>query len=98
MSATTAFRRKYGKYLPHQRFNVDQVPLPFINGMDETYEEVGAKRVAVNQNGPALAKRQATGKLASKLVCFLGVWGCVANVSYFDAQIPWPKFLIITVS
>ena len=39
------------KYLPHQRFNVDQVPLPFVNGMDETYEEVGAKRVAVNQNG-----------------------------------------------
>ena len=53
-SASAAFRSKYmyGKYLPHQRFNVDQVPLPFINGMDETYEEVGAKRVAVNQNGP----------------------------------------------
>ena len=62
-SASAAFRSKYGKYMPHQRFNVDQVPLPFINGMDETYEEVGAKRVAVNQNGPALAKRQATGKL-----------------------------------
>ena len=58
------------------------MPLPFINGMDETYEEVGAKRVAVNQNGPALAKRQATGKLVSKLVCFLGSGGV------------WPKFLI----
>ena len=97
-SASAAFRSKYGKYLPHQRFNVDQVPLPFINGMDETYEEVGAKRVAVNQNGPALTKRQATGKLVSKLVCFLGVWGCVAKVSYFDSQIPWPKFLIMSVS
>ena len=64
-SASAAFRSKYGKYLPHQRFNVDQVPLPFINGMDETYDEVGAKRVAVNQNGPALSKRQATGQ-----VCF----------------------------
>ena len=42
-SASAAVRSKYGKYLPHQRFNVDQVPLPFINGMDETYEEVGAK-------------------------------------------------------
>ena len=63
MSATPAFRRKYGKYLPHQRFNVDQVPLPFANGMNETYEEVGAKRVAVNQNGPSLAKRQATGQV-----------------------------------
>ena len=54
-SASAAFRSKYGKYLPHQRFNVDQVPLPFINGMDDTYEEVGAKRVAINQNGLALA-------------------------------------------
>ena len=53
MSAPPAFRRKYGKYLPHQRFNVDQVPLPFVNGMNETYEEVGAKRVAINGNGPA---------------------------------------------
>ena len=48
MSATPAFRRKWGKYLPHQRANVDQVPLPFVNGLEETYEEVGAKRVAIN--------------------------------------------------
>ena len=67
-SASAALRSKHGKYLPHQFFNVDQVPLPFINGMDETYEVVGAKRVAVNQNGPQLAKRQATGQ-----VCFRGV-------------------------
>ena len=53
---------------PYQRANVDQVPLPFVNGMDDTYEEVGAKRVAINQNGPQLAKRQATGQ-----VCFRGV-------------------------
>ena len=26
-----ALRRKYGKYLPHQRANVDQVPLPIVN-------------------------------------------------------------------
>ena len=25
--ATIALRKKYGKYLPHQRSNVDQVPL-----------------------------------------------------------------------
>ena len=60
MSATPAFRRKWGKYLPHQRANVDQVPLPFVNGLEETYEEVGAKRVAINSNGPALAKTMAT--------------------------------------
>ena len=67
MSATPAFRRKWGKYLPHQRANVDQVPLPFVNGLEETYEEVGAKRVAINGNGPALAKRMATGQEAGGL-------------------------------
>ena len=34
-----ALRRKYGKYLPHQRANVwanvDQVPLPFVNEYGE---------------------------------------------------------------
>ena len=54
-------RRKWGRFLPHQRANVDQVPLPFVNDMETTYEQVGEKRVAINQNGPALAKRQATG-------------------------------------
>ena len=63
-----AKRRKYGRYLPHQRGNVDQVPLPFVNDMDITYEMRGAKRVAINQLGPALSKRQATGQ-----VCFCGL-------------------------
>ena len=36
--------------------------------MDKTYEEKGAKRVAINQSGPSLSKRQATGQL-----CFRGV-------------------------
>ena len=56
-------RKKYGRYLPWQRGNVDQVPLPFVNDMDTTYEMTGAKRVSINQLGPALSKRQATGQL-----------------------------------
>ena len=48
-----ALRHKYGKYLSHQRANVDQVPLPFVNDIDSTYDEVGAKRVSINQLGPA---------------------------------------------
>ena len=35
---TAALRRKYGRYLPWQRLNVDQVPLPFVNDMDKKYE------------------------------------------------------------
>ena len=27
-------RRKWGRFLPHQRANVDQVPLPFVNDME----------------------------------------------------------------
>ena len=44
-SAAAAVRRKYGKYLPHQRANVDQVPLPLVNDMESTYQQVGEKRV-----------------------------------------------------
>ena len=51
--------------MPHQRANVDQVPLPFVNDMEETLAEKGADRVCINQNGPALGKRQATAQ-----VCF----------------------------
>ena len=51
--AILAQRAKYGKYLPHQRANVDQVPLPFVNDMETTYEEVGAKRICINQQGSA---------------------------------------------
>ena len=55
---------KWGKYLPFQRSNVDQVPLPFIVDMDYTLEEKGAKRVAINQLGPSLSKRQCTAQVA----------------------------------
>ena len=58
-------RLKFGKYLPFQRFNVDQVPMPFVYEMDYTYEAKGAKRVAINQLGPSLSKRQCTAQ-----VCF----------------------------
>ena len=56
-------KRKWGAYPPHRRANVDQIPLPFINGMDTTYEETGAKRVAINQLCPTLSKRMATGQV-----------------------------------
>ena len=55
--------KKYGRYPPWCRLNVDQVPLPFVNDMDVTYAERGSKRVNINQLGPSLGKRQATGQL-----------------------------------
>ena len=43
---TTAKRQKCGRFLTHQRANVDQVPLPFVNDMEDTLdEEKGADRV-----------------------------------------------------
>ena len=44
---TGAKRRKWGRFLPHQRANVDQVPLPFVNDMEDTLEEKGACSVTV---------------------------------------------------
>ena len=60
-SAARAARRKYGRYMPYQRANVDQVPLPFVNDMDTTYEQKGATRVAINQNGPTLVREWVVG-------------------------------------
>ena len=64
LDSVSAERHKFGRFLPWQRSNVDQVPLPFVNDMDTTYEMTGAKRVAINQLGPSLSKRQATGQVA----------------------------------
>ena len=47
---------KWGRFLPHQRANVDQVPLSFVNDMEETLapeKQKGADRVCINQNGLA---------------------------------------------
>ena len=58
-------RKKYGRYPPWCRLNVDQVPLPFVNDMEQTYADLGSTRVTINQLGPSLSKRQCTGQ-----VCF----------------------------
>ena len=46
--AMDALRAKYGKYLPHQRSNVDQVPLPFVNDMKK---RSGIRVRVVSENG-----------------------------------------------
>lgn len=51
---------KYGRWMPRNRHNVDQVPLPFVNEQDKTYETLGATQVWVSQPSAGLDKRQAT--------------------------------------
>ena len=34
---------KYGRWLPQNRYNVDQVPLPFVIDQDKTYEMKGSE-------------------------------------------------------
>jgi len=51
---------KYGRWMPRHRYNVDQVPLPFVNEQDKTYETLGATQVWVSQPSAGLDKRQAT--------------------------------------
>ena len=45
---------KWGRFLPKNRWNVDQVPLPFSCQPSETYEQKGADRVWVKQNQAGL--------------------------------------------
>ena len=51
---------KYGRWLPKNRYNVDQVPLPFVVDQDKTYDVTGNKQVWVSQPSTGLDKRQAT--------------------------------------
>ena len=44
--------------MPKQRFNVDQVPLPFVVEQDRTYDFSGSKQIWVSQPGSGLDKRQ----------------------------------------
>ena len=46
--------------MPRNRYNVDQVPVPFVNEQDKTYETLGATQVWVSQPSAGLDKRQAT--------------------------------------
>lgn len=48
---------KYGRWVPTNRSNVSQVPLPFVNEQDKTYDTLGAKQVWVSQPSSGLDKR-----------------------------------------
>ena len=56
----------YGRWLPKNRLNVDQVPLPFVVEQDQTYEFAGNKQVWISQPGSGLDNRQATLQLCIK--------------------------------
>ena len=48
---------KYGRFQLNERFNSDQVPLPFVNGQSETWAPKGSKRVSIAQPFSGLQKR-----------------------------------------
>ena len=52
--------RMYGRFQLNERFNSDQVPLPFVNGQSETWAPKGNKRVSIAQPFSGLEKRQCT--------------------------------------
>lgn len=51
---------KYGRWFSENRYNIDQVPLPFVIDQDKTYDITGTKQVWVSQPSTGLDKRQAT--------------------------------------
>jgi hypothetical protein len=69
-SNKSSYDRKWGRFVPSKRLNVDQVPLPFAINVTRTYEVPVPKeqrrhhRVWVNQPGSGLEKRQCTLQLA----------------------------------
>ena len=56
----TEFTTKWGRWKPERRFNVDQVPCPFIIDQDRTYDEKGSSSVWISQPGNGLDMRQFT--------------------------------------
>ncbi|KAK3245648.1 hypothetical protein CYMTET_44798 [Cymbomonas tetramitiformis] len=52
---------KWGRFTPAQRINVDQSPLGFISGLQDTYAEKGPREVWISTpSGSSLEKRQCT--------------------------------------
>ncbi|KAK3253591.1 hypothetical protein CYMTET_37166 [Cymbomonas tetramitiformis] len=52
---------KWGRFTPAQRINVDQSPLGFISGLQDTYTEKGSSEVWISTpSGSSLEKRQCT--------------------------------------
>ena len=51
---------KWGIWLPTNRYNVDQVPSPFVVDQDKAYADKGSKQVWVSQPASGLEKRQTT--------------------------------------
>lgn len=57
------YDKKWGRFLPNQRFNVDQSPLPFVVDVKRTYEQIEYKhseKIWIAQPGSGLDKRQCT--------------------------------------
>ena len=64
------YDKKWGRYLPLQRFNVDQSPLPFARDTTKTYEQID-KRSKENRNKKVWTSQPNTGD--SKRFCTLNV-------------------------
>ena len=64
MGRNDKYDDKWGRFLPNQRFNVDQSPLPFVMQMNRTYEHFDedqrTTKVWIAQPGAGLEKRQCT--------------------------------------
>ena len=65
MGSNDDYHCKWGRFLPKQRFNVDQSSLPFAIDVKKTYEQIipgdkdnGYKKVWVSQPYSGVDKRQ----------------------------------------
>ena len=72
-AANPNYDAKWGSYLPIDRFNVDQSPLPFARDTSTTYEQIG-KRKKENRNQKVLPIQPKQG--FSKCFCTLNICFC----------------------
>ena len=64
-----SFEEKWGRFLPKQRFNVDQTPMPFVIDTKRPYEQIEykhTKKIWIAQPGAGLEKRQCTVQVCTR--------------------------------
>ena len=54
------FTLKYGRFTPRLRYNMDQVPLPFVVSQESTCTDENDKDIHISAPNDALRKRQFT--------------------------------------
>jgi hypothetical protein len=68
------------------RFNIDQVPLPFVHGMLSTWTSRGLHRIWIRTPSEVLTKRQASAQVVAAMSSMPGMPDTIAENGTSDAS------------